>query len=194
MKLFVLSSLWKIWKYSASLWWSTWLWSIAANRERALGGEETVPLCRSVVHYYIAEPFEGRVEQRIKFMGRRETSPSRGSVTVENAVLVELAECCSWYWHPPVRQNISLCGSMSGDMKPSGSSQCIMNTLRQKLLLKCPSFICNMLLGWIQWSRRGKDDGEGIVWWTPYLQSLLNPEVRVLTQLKSLTLCPASYL
>lgn len=87
-----------------------------------------MPLCRLVVHY-IAEPFESRVGQQIKFMGRREISPSKGSVTVENITLVELAEYCSWYWHPPVRQNISLCGSVSVDMKPSGSSECIMNTL-----------------------------------------------------------------
>lgn len=92
------------------------------------GGEETVPLCRSVAHYYIAEPSEGRVGQQIKFMGRRETSPSKGSVTVENIALVELAEYCSWYWHPPVRQNIAL--SVSG-YKTLWSGECIMNTLRQ---------------------------------------------------------------
>lgn len=28
-----------------------------------LGGKEAVPVCRSVVHYYIAEPLEGRVGQ-----------------------------------------------------------------------------------------------------------------------------------
>lgn len=154
------------------------------------GGDETAPLCRSLVHYYIAETSEGRVGQQIKFMGRRETSPAKGSVTVENIALVELAEYCSWYWHPRVRQNVSLCGS---GYKPSG----VVNVLWipwDKLFWKCPSFICSVLLEWPQWSRRGKDDGEGIVWWTPYVQVLLNPEVRVLTQLKSLILCPASYL
>lgn len=162
----------------------------SCQQGEALGGEETLPLCRSIVHYCIAEPFEGRVGQQIKFVGRRETSPSKGSVTVENIALVELAECCGWYWHPPIRQNISHCGNVSGDTKPSGSGECITNTLRQKFLLKSPSFICNVLLGWIQWSRRGKGDGEEIVWWTPYLQGLLNPEVSVLTQLKSLSAQP----
>lgn len=115
------------------------------------------------MHYYIAEPFEGRVGQQIKFVSRRKTSPSKGSVTVENIALVELAEYCSWCWHPPVRQNTCLCGSVSGGMEHSGSGERITNTLRQKLLLKCPSFISNLLLGWIQWSRRGKDDGEEFV-------------------------------
>lgn len=30
---------------------------------KLLGGKEAVPLYRSVVHYYIAEPFESRVGQ-----------------------------------------------------------------------------------------------------------------------------------